>query len=446
MCASTPPSGLLGRLIRASIAGADPMSAVETTTGPVETTPVADPKPAGPRRRRKLWELEEKYHCPVVGTCLSIEEIKKIARKNGFAGHAFDEYRLHVEAVSVSCARNPASEAMQRLLDRKFNPAITRFERARADAEVLALWRESLERGEVAGPMWATLSHKAASPATRHKVYADVHMLSHQVGAGQAADLRRREWLERERGQLLADVAGLREGQRRQAESLRELELAHTAALEQNAHLAPLLQRVRELESGQAMVAIGQRLMLAEVQAGRARELENRVRALEERVAVLRADKARLARELEEVSGERDALERLCLVEAPVADCVGDCSACAEPLRGRCVLCVGGRAPLLPQYRQLAERLGVRLLHHDGGREEALSRLPDLLAASDAVICPTDCVGHLAYYQLKKHCKQTGKPCLLPKSSGVASFAAALTRLAEGQADLAEIIPESPGK
>jgi hypothetical protein len=100
------------------------------------------------------------------------------------------------------------------------------------------------------------------------------------------------------------------------------------------------------------------------------------------------------------------------------------------------VLCVGGRTPLLPQYRALAERLGVRLIHHDGGKEEALARLQDLLNASDAVICPTDCVGHLAYYQLKKHCKQNSKPCVLTRNSGVAGFAAALTRLAEGRADI----------
>jgi hypothetical protein len=62
--------------------------------------------------------------------------------------------------------------------------------------------------------------------------------------------------------------------------------------------------------------------------------------------------------------------------------------------------------------------------------------VPDLLNASDAVICPTDCVGHLAYYQLKKHCKQNGKPCVLTRNSGVAGFAAALNRLAEGRADI----------
>jgi hypothetical protein len=152
---------------------------------------------------------------------------------------------------------------------------------------------------------------------------------------------------------------------------------------------------------------------------------------------VLRADKARLTRERDENglnvmrwnnSGRRSSAVG-CSLQRRLR-------ACPNPLRGRCVLCVGGRTPLLPQYRALAERLGVRLIHHDGGKEEALARLPDLLNASDAVICPTDCVGHLAYYQLKKHCKQNGKPCVLTRNSGVAGFAAALTRLAEGRADI----------
>jgi len=178
-------------------------------------------------------------------------------------------------------------------------------------------------------------------------------------------------------------------------------------------------------------------LMLAQAQAARAGEAERRIQALEERVGVLRSEKARLTRQRDELHDERDALEQLWATEVtPAATCDGDCGNCSSSLRGRCVLCVGGRTPLLPQYRALAQRLGVRLIHHDGGREEALARLPDLLNASDAVICPTDCVGHLAYYQLKKHCKQNGKPCVLTRNSGVAGFAAALTRLAEGRADI----------
>lgn len=100
------------------------------------------------------------------------------------------------------------------------------------------------------------------------------------------------------------------------------------------------------------------------------------------------------------------------------------------------MLCVGGRSSLLAQYRALAERLGIRLIHHDGGLEEALSRLPDMISGADAVICPTDCVSHTAYYQLKRQCKRSGKPCLLFKGAGVSGFAVALARLPSGRVSL----------
>lgn len=399
-----------------------------------EAPAVATTRPPG--RRQKLWELEDKHHCPVVGTCLALDEIRKIARKSGFDGRDFDEYRLHVEAVSVSCTRNPAAEAMHKLLDRKFALHLRRFEAAKTADAVRALWRKHLERGEVAGAMWAALTHKAGDAETRQRVYADVHMLSHQIGAGQAADLRRLEWLEGEHARVLAEqrAAAARHG-RELAERdarIRHLERQAAEAGQRALAASPLRQRLEELESGVAMTGMARRLLdLTDAEArlaDRNAELAQRAEALADRLA-------RLEGELDQAARERDALERLWLAGAPVA-CDGQCNGCAGQLQGRCVLCVGGRPPLLPQYRQLAERLGVRLIHHDGGKEESLSRLPALLASSDAVICPTDCVGHLAYYQLKQHCKQAGKPCVLARSSGVAGFAAALTRLAEGRAEI----------
>jgi hypothetical protein len=430
MCDRCESAGLLaGLLTRAGVAS--------MPTELAAPMPTPEPLKSSPARRRKLWELEERLHCPVIGTCLNLDELKKIARKGGFIGRQFDAYRLHVEAVSLSCSRNAAAEFMHKLLERKYALVIRRFDQARTDAEVRTMWKVALERGEVGGPMWAVLTHKLTGHETRQIVYGDVHMLSHQIGAGQAADLRRLEGLQRDNAELTGENRRLRDELYRQAEQFEQLQRELREARAQNAHLEPLLQRVRELESGQAMVGLGRQLMLATAQAGRAREAEARIRALEEKVAVLRADKTRLTREREEIRLERDALEQLWLAErTPDTPCSGDCVACPDSLRGRCVLCVGGRTPLLPQYRALAERLGVRLIHHDGGREEALARLPDLLNASDAVICPTDCVGHLAYYQLKKHCKQNGKPCVLTRNSGVAGFAAALTRLAEGRADI----------
>lgn len=423
--------------------GAGVGTAIQHLFGPGTALPRFEPTPpVKPTRRLKLWELEERLHCPVVGTCLKLEDIKKIARKGGFTGQDFDEYRLHVEAVSISCTRNPASEAMHKLLDRKFDLYVQRFDKARSESDVRDHWKRHLEQGEVAGAMWAALTHKAGGKDSRQTIYADVHMLSHQIGAGQAADLRRLEWLDREHGRVVEQRRVEAERHHRELAErdarIRQLERDHVEAGRRAQASSPLRARLEALESGVAMTAMARQLITA--RAALARH-EARNGELERELAEMRERLAAQAESLDAVSRERDAMERFWVGEAaePARTCAGECSACPGQLQGRCVLCVGGRTPLLPQYRQLAERLGVRLIHHDGGKEEALSRLPALLASSDAVICPTDCVGHLAYYQLKQHCKQANKPCVLVKSSGVASFAAALTRLAEGRAEIQPI-------
>lgn len=408
---------------------------------PAATQP-APSAPTPPARRRKFWELEEKHHCPVVGTCLTIDELKKIARKEGFFGRNFDDYRLHVEAVSASCTRNSASEAMHKMLERKFERWIKLFDQARTDAAVRALWQQHLARGDVAGPMWAALTHKAASEDTRNQVYGEVHMLSHQIGAGLAADARRLGYLETEVNRLGHEArqhaARARRTLDERAARIRCLEADNQRLAEALRELPALKARADALASGQAMADLQHRLLALEACNARLETalLESRQQVLQLETASAEID--RLKRALAATADERDAMERLLLSDDDDAlfARAEDDDRCDSPLKGRNVLCVGGRIALLPQYRQLAERLGVRLAHHDGGKEEAMSRLPALLDSSDAVICPTDCVGHLAYYKLKQHCKQAGKPCVLVKSSGVASFAAALTRLAEGRAEI----------
>ena len=41
----------------------------------------APPVACGAPRRRKLWEIGNKYHCPIVGTCLTVDELRKLARR-----------------------------------------------------------------------------------------------------------------------------------------------------------------------------------------------------------------------------------------------------------------------------------------------------------------------------------------------------------------------------
>lgn len=397
-----------------------------------------------PMRRAKLWELEVKNHCPVIGTCLAMDELGKFANRFSFDCDRRDEFALHVEAVACSGSRNPVSQAIQKHLERKYQIHIIRFERARSDAEVLALWQEHCARGEVAGALWAATTHKAASIATRQRLYADVHMLSHQVGAGQAADTRRLAYLEREN----ADAkAALEKQKRQQAGSEAQLSLQllkATAELDRlrpaRDDLAALQARLATFESGSAMMDMGRKLLSLQAADEELTLAVQRCGVLETALKVAQDEALALARERDQLVAERDALERLLLAgetdESARENCDGMCSSCDHATHIRNVLCVGGRSSLLVQYRALAERLGIRLIHHDGGLEEALSRLPDMIKGADAVMCPTDCVSHNAYYQVKRQCKRSDKPCLLFKGAGISSFAVALAQLSSGRVSL----------
>lgn len=413
-------------------------SAAPAAAVSVPAPPRFAPAPAG---RRKLWELEDKHHCPVIGTCLSMDELMRFARRFGFSGNMHDEYELHAEAVGLAGQRNPVSELMQKHLDRKYDRQRRQFDKAKTDEEVHRLWRAALARGEVVGAMWAALTHKAATADTRHAIYADVHMLSHQVGAGQAADARRLATLEKEHAELKRRLDGS-QCERKAVEAALRDELRRAEAEAERLRVQAtegeaLRRRVAELESGSGLQELSQRLQQlqlsreqAQAAIGRAAELEQRLSVLEDDLAAAQAERDRLA-------AEHGVLERLlAAAAAPAETTVPDaacCSGCTQAPE-RCVLCVGGRTALVAQYRSLAGRLGMRLLHHDGGKEEALSRLPELINAADAVICPTDCVSHSAYYKLKSQCKRSGKPCLLFKGAGLSSFAVALERLARGEA------------
>lgn len=431
MCFADPKPADLQTLIRSEYANA--LVAIDMPPANTRT----------PVRRPRLWDLDDKHHCPIIGTCVAMDELQRIARRFHFAAPLNDEFALHVEAVGLCRRRNPASEAIQRHLDRKYQTWLDRLGKLKSDAELRHSWRDSMARGDVAGPLWALCTHRAASAATLQQAYADIHMLSHQVGAGQAADARRLAHLEKENLEL-------KTGLKRELAALRRQLAAAEAGLAEQENLrtetTTLQKRLQRFESGQVIVEMGQRLMELQNSHDKLVAASGRVWELERNLKDIREDTTRIAAERDAALGERDALEQLLRAMEPAGcDKPGgdDCAGCEHALSERCILYVGGRASLLAQYRQLAGRLGITLIHHDGGQQESLSRLPELIRGADAVVCPTDHISHNAYYHVKAHCKRVGKPCLFYKGGGVSGFAVAMARLGRGEYSLAGVDTDS---
>ena len=100
-------------------------------------------------------------------------------------------------------------------------------------------------------------------------------------------------------------------------------------------------------------------------------------------------------------------------------------------LEGRAILYVGGRDCQVAHLRQIAERHGAELIHHDGGLREAVSRIDTVLPSVECVFCPIDCISHDACLRVKTGCKKTGTSFVPLRNGSKSSFERAMQELSE---------------
>jgi hypothetical protein len=406
------------------------------------------PKPLAPaefapplqKRRRKLWEIPERRHCALVGTCLPIATMRKFAARAGLPVQGTTDFQLHAQVVARCSNRDPLSESIHRFFEKRFRLAVLRFTKATDSGALTTLWREALAFGDdIPGALWAAWTHPQLDDGAESAIFGDIHMLSHQVGASIRCDLGQLERLRQQAGTLQASNDALRRGlsvkEHEHAKAIAQLQRALAAAEQRAAHFE---RRAAELAdavfSPERQEALQRR---AESLARRAESLEERnaqnarrAAALEQQVDDLRAD---LAAAEEALSGALGVCEGISGDTGCGRSCPAD-----QALLGRCVLCVGGRTGLVGGYRRIVETRGGQFLHHDGGLEESLHRIDAAIAAADAVVCQAGCVSHAAYWRLKETCKRLGKPCVFVKSPGVVSFA-------RGVGAIADVTNELPG-
>ena len=332
----------------------------------------AKPHPRAPSGRRRLWELRPDYHCSVCGTCLSLSDLRKVAAKAGLRlNPTASEYEVHGWFVKLAAEPGRAAKSMHKMLDRKYRSAIERCRRMRSETELRAFWDESLAKGDVSGPYWALMTHRAASETLMVDAFGEVHMLSHFLGASNRADIRRLSLLESEREALSEELAGVRRRlsakdaeARRLADALRgRTEAARSA----EKRLADAASRVHALTEGGAYRELQARIALLESrleEARRAARAECRQRVeLEREASELRSARDRLRSEVTELGAECGALELIVdLGIGDGADTAGEPAPLLD-LGGRRIAYVGGRAGLMGHFRALIRRSNGELIH-----------------------------------------------------------------------------------
>jgi hypothetical protein len=388
------------------------------------------------RRRTQIWELHHSLHCSIIGTCLSSAELRRLLIRLGVqSAETADDHDLHVLGVLLAGRSKAGAKHLQKALDRRHQPSLNQFAKAKDAATLSALWEDALGRGDIPGAYWALLTHPAATDAMVKDVFGKVHMLSHLVGAANRVDIRRLRQLEDDNAALTAKLERqqkqLRDGFTSRDESIRRLNAMLARAAGQEA-IAP------SFEAAEDSRAIKD--ALAELDKRLAHEISRRAR-LEQRLAsacdaLNEAERARTRAEseLETLHQEMASLESRLGASLQTAD---GAAADGLDLHGLTVLYVGGRANQAPQFKGLIESTKGRFLYHDGGIEHSPTLLPGLVSRADIAVFPVDCVSHDAVGMVKRVCRQLGKRYLPLRTSSLTCLLSGLSGMQPAQAPAA---------
>ena len=155
-------------------------------------------------RRQRIWELTDGWQCSIVGTCLTLADLTGLAKKLGVvvpSGFS-TEYQLHGFFAHGSQNEGTIAKKIQKILDKRHSSVIKKTRSFKTKVELEDFWKISLETGNIPSPYWALLTHPKCDDDLSEKMFADVHMLSHLVGASNRADISRLQDQEKELASL----------------------------------------------------------------------------------------------------------------------------------------------------------------------------------------------------------------------------------------------------
>ena len=327
--------------------------------------------------RKRTWELAGTFHCSIVGTCLTTSDVRHLLRKlKDPQADTASEHLIHGRAVHLAGSKDIGGKLLNKALDKRHAIIIKRFARARNAQDLLDLWREFFEHGDISGAYWAVLSHPQTNQEVIKEVFGVVHMLSHLLGRASRADIRRIRILEQTTEEKDARIAELEARVAALIQDRGKL-VERTEAAEHEMRLQAIRPQpaatpgtndtddlIRKLEQA--------RRRIASLEAIRT-EQDNALSEKNTRISALEA-------ELTTISDELDAAETALLPDHTA-------SLTPSMPSGVTLLYLGGRPQLIAQLRHRAERADLRLLDHDGGVEHNLALLPGLISPSPMQCC-----------------------------------------------------------
>ena len=391
------------------------------------------------RGRRKVWQLPPIYHCSLLGTCLGLDEMRRLASRLGLSTSArVSDYELHHQLVHLAASGEREGRRLDRYLEEKFARALRAFREHRDEAALREGWDRALRADDDLGASYfALLTHPALGKELAQEAMGHVHMLSH---VATSAIRRVRAELERARARIAKQEVALgreRRGRERQGErvrALRERLAARERASQDSREPDSVPSEATPTATPSATPGVDRDALL--------RELRSRLEKSEHERRAWRRLYRRARRHVEALESDAPPLTVIdtsklsvsSMGESRTPDPEADPGPPSCDLAGRVVAYVGGRGRVVPRLRALTERCNGRFVYHDGGLQERAGRIDESLAGSDIVVVPLDCVSHDASRRLKRRCRQQGKTILWLRTASVSAFEGALRQAMQARA------------
>lgn len=335
-------------------------------------------------QRRRLWELQSHAHCPGVGVCLPIPVLRRLPDKLPRGRAPADDCALHCCVITECQHRCPAAEAGQRGFDRRCAAALRKAAEAKTSEALAGGWQQASSGKDLAGALWATLSHARCNTALEARVLSDVHMLQHQVGTACRVDVHQFNALVDENAALARELSAA------QARSTRQGEQYTGRSEVQQGHIVQLRFELTGRDTSLMGLRDDLQVLTDAVPGLKSRFAQSREAVQQaERILTLQPALMQTRQELERLQQRfPDACAESELRAGGLPTGAATATA-AQPLHAtprlddRAVLCVGGRTTSVPVYRHLIERTGGRCVFVEcpstAGLKRALIELQPVL-------------------------------------------------------------------
>lgn len=382
-------------------------------------------------KRKKIWQLEKSFHCSLVGTCITLGELRQLSSKLklDFKTTASD-YDIHHTFVHIAGNGTNISYKLQKFLDNKFSRNIRNVNFIDSEIALRNHWEAAISSGDLAGDYWAIVTHPLAGTQLRDKIYSDVHMLSHLAGASVRIDMEAFKQLKISHKSLRLQLKDLKSCTNKRLNNKNsEIKMLKDKLLQENTFEMRYRNIKKTLDCSKS--SDKKEITINKLRNKLSLEKQNRIK-LE---AKLKQTLEQLDTSLHQFEFYKQECKCLTsLLEVKSKDkAINDYSdnhlsnANMVDLCGQCILYVGGRSNLCSHYRTFVEMVNGEFIHHDGGREESPDKLNSTLSQADIIVCPIDCVSHKAVHAIKKHCEVNTKPLVYMPRASMSAFTKALS-------------------